>query len=151
MLMLDLYTAKIEECKEHVKMHKQQQDLANLYIQQAKKDTENGEAIEDATLCYTVDMAQNMGWPWLMGKQYGDFYYQMPETALIDGKAGNANGTMDAFVWSKAEANCGADNIILNLHWYLECKELFPQPHPPKHIVIICDNYPLQNKNFTIL
>eukprot|EP00957_Ditylum_brightwellii_P021037 1585290-Ditylum_brightwellii.AAC.1 len=61
-------------------------------------------------------MAQNMGWPWRMGEQYGNFYYQMPENALIDGKANNANSTMDAFVWSKAEANRGADNIILNLH-----------------------------------
>ena len=55
-----------------------------------------------------------------------------PKTEYIFGVCNNATNFMNVYIWGEETANRGADNMM-------------------KHLVVIADNCPGQNKNFCVL
>ena len=93
--MIDDINTLIKGAEEHVKMHTDKREEANMCIAEGKADYEAKNPLYESTVALTMDMSKNGTVPTLREDKSGDFYYMSPKNEYIFGVCNNATTFMN--------------------------------------------------------
>ena len=105
----------------------------------------------ERTYLYYFDYAQNVQCPQFGGEQPGETYYYSPLNVNVFGIVDSNTQTekLVAYCYHEGEGGKGGDNVNTMLYDFLEKQNLLIGGG--KHLVLVCDNCPGQNKNRMVI
>jgi hypothetical protein len=140
----------VKTAARHVEMAQQQRAL---YQQKRKAAIDTaGLPLEERTLCFVADYAQNMYIPNFAAEQPGATYYYSPLSCYVFGVVDAAIDQLLAYMYTEDTAKKGGNNMASLLMHHLDQHGIIQQATQPfKELNFVMDNCGGQNKNRHIL
>ena len=158
-LLVEKQENEVMKAAHHVKMAKAQREHFRDKKEEAFLDRQQGKPMEERSLCFVADYAQNLSVPNFAGEQPGDTYYYSPANAFCFGVADCSTRPtkLNAYTYLEDVGKKGGNNVASMLMMEFQSHGLIPTPatiathKPVKEINLFFDNCGGQNKNKMII